>query len=96
MLPGVRPSICLASSPTARTCLRAPDVGDRHHRRLVEDDAAALDVHEGVGGPEIDRHVGGKQTQHLPNHCGHKTNVDDGALPFRRAACPPLNPAADQ
>ena len=32
MLPGVRPSICLASSPTASTCLLPADVGDGDHR----------------------------------------------------------------
>ena len=33
-------------------------VADRHHGRLVEDDAAALDVDQRVGRAEIDRHVG--------------------------------------
>ena len=43
--------------------LLAADGGDRHDRRLVEDDAAALDVDQRVGGAEIDRHVGGKQAE---------------------------------
>ena len=37
--------------------LDAVDRLDRHHRRLVEDDPAAPDVHERIGGPEVDRHV---------------------------------------
>ena len=32
---------------------------DRHHRRLRQDDAAAADVDQRVGSPEIDRHVAG-------------------------------------
>jgi hypothetical protein len=30
---------------------------DRHHRRLVQDDAAATDIDHGVRGSEVDRHV---------------------------------------
>src|SRR6478609_4782096 len=53
MLPGVRPSICFAARPTAW-------MADRDHGRLIEHDALAPDVDEGVGGAEIDREVGGK------------------------------------
>ena len=37
--------------------LDAVDRLDRDHRRLVEDDAAAADVDERIGGSEVDRHV---------------------------------------
>src|ERR1700674_5944715 len=36
----------------------------RDHRRLVEDDAAAADVDERVGGPEVDADGGGPDPQH--------------------------------
>src|SRR3954471_2543825 len=47
MLPGVRPSICLAARPTALIVffpLGPPLLTDRDHRRLVEDDALAANV----------------------------------------------------
>ena len=68
MLPGVRPTICLASSPTARTWRRPRLVAMRHHRRLVQDDARALDVDQRVGGAEIDRHVRGEQAEQSREH----------------------------
>ena len=37
--------------------LDAVDRLDRHHRRFVEDDPAASDIDQGVGGTEVDRHV---------------------------------------
>jgi hypothetical protein len=43
--------------------LASLDAGNCNHRRLVEDDAAALDVHEGVGGAEVDRHVRRQQAE---------------------------------
>jgi hypothetical protein len=43
--------------------LLALDLGDRHHRRLVQDDARALDVDQGIGGAQIDRHVGGQEPE---------------------------------
>ena len=46
----------------------ALDAGDRHHRRLVEDDAAPFYIDQGVGRAEIDRHVGRQQTQHSSKH----------------------------
>ena len=63
MLPGVRPSISLASLPTARTFLgplRRRLHGD--HARLVRDDAATLDERERRGRPEIDGQVVGKHS----------------------------------
>ncbi len=46
----------------------APDAGDRHHRRLVQDDTSPLHIDKGVRRAEIDRHVGGQQTQHSSDH----------------------------
>src|ERR1700694_3385344 len=46
----------------------ALDAGDRHHGRLVQDDAAPLHINEGVCRAEIDRHVGRQQTQHSSKH----------------------------
>ena len=55
MLSGVRPIIRLASWPTARI---SPVVAfSATTRRLVEQDAAAADVDQRVGGAEVDRHV---------------------------------------
>ena len=78
MLPGVRPSIMLGFVADRQDLLAALDAGDRDDRRLVEDDAAALDIDEGIGRPEIDRHVGGQQTQHLTNHCQDGSKVAAG------------------
>ena len=64
MLPGVRPSIILASSPTATTCLRPLHLGDRHDRGLVQDDAAVtLTVDQGVCRTQVDGHVGGEHAE---------------------------------
>ena len=46
----------------------ALDACDRDHRRLVQDDAAPFHVNEGVCRAEVDRHVGGQQTQHSAKH----------------------------
>jgi hypothetical protein len=58
MLPGVRPSISLAS-PDGEHLLAAARVAlDGDDRGLAGDDALALHVDEGVGGrPEIDREI---------------------------------------
>ena len=55
MFPGVRPSIALASLPTASTVLSA--WLDRDDRRLVQDDALAPHVDEGVRRAQVDGHV---------------------------------------
>ena len=61
MFPGVRPSIILASRPTASTLLRVLAVfPHRHHRRLGEHDALPFDVHQGVGGAQIDGQIIGE------------------------------------
>ena len=63
MLPGVRPSISLASLPTASTFLGPCD--RRLHgddARLVRDDAAALDERQRRGRPEVDGQVVGKHS----------------------------------
>ena len=39
----------------------AVDGLDRHHRWLVEDDAAILDIDQRIGGAEVDRHVLGTE-----------------------------------
>ena len=48
--------------------LAAFDAGDRDDRGLVQDDAAALYIDECIGCAEVDRHVGGQQTQHSSEH----------------------------
>ena len=40
-------------------------LGDGDHRRLVEDDAAALDIDQRIGGPQVDRHVRGHPPRQL-------------------------------
>jgi len=68
MLPGVRPSISFASSPTAKDLFPAADAGDRHHRWLVQDDPAPFHVDDGVCRAEVDRHVGRQKTKHSSKH----------------------------
>ena len=53
--PGVRPSIRLASMPTAWTSPVRESIATT--RRLGQHDAAAAHVDERVGGAEVDRHV---------------------------------------
>ena len=65
MLPGVRPSISLAS--LADRLDLAGDPVDRHDRRLRDDDALALGVDQRVRGAEVDREVARQEAQ-----------VDDG------------------
>jgi len=48
--------------------LLAFDLGDSDHRRLVEDDAAAFHIDEGIGRAEVDRHV---RRQHAENSREH-------------------------
>ena len=63
MLPGVLPSICLASRADRLDRLlavRAAFLADRDHRGLVEHDALAAHVDQGVGGAEVDRQVAGE------------------------------------
>ena len=48
--------------------LLALDLGDGDDRRLVQDDAAALDVDQRVRRAEIDRHVGGEHAQQIAEH----------------------------
>ena len=55
IVPGVRPSIRLASTPTA--CTSPGPLVDRDDRRLGEDDPASADVDERVRRAEIDGHV---------------------------------------
>ena len=55
IVPGVRPSMRFASTPTACTSPRA--LVDRDHRRLGEDDAATAHVDERVRRAEVDGHV---------------------------------------
>ena len=71
MLPGVRPSMFLASVPTASIFLppRRRLVADRDDRGLVEDDALAAHVDEGVGGAEVDREVVGEVAPEVLEHC---------------------------
>src|SRR5664280_537530 len=41
---------------------------DGHHRGLVQDDAPAADVDQGVGGTEIDRHVTAEKRKTVVAH----------------------------
>ena len=58
MRPGVRPSIWRAWRADGHDAVVGRRVGD--HRRLVEHDAAALDVHQHVGRAQIDADVLGE------------------------------------
>ena len=62
MCPGVRPSMFLASEPTATMILPPRDglVLHRDDRRLVEHDAFVAHVDQCVGGAQIDRQIAGK------------------------------------
>ena len=69
MLPGVRPSIILASLPTARTDFLPPRVVMvATTDGFVEDDAAALDIDQRVRGPQIDGHVARKRAKKTAEH----------------------------
>ena len=59
MWPGVRPSMFLASVPTASMILPPRDglLANRDDRRLVEHDALAADVDQRIGGAQIDRQI---------------------------------------
>ena len=59
MFDGVRPIIRLASAPTAKRAAVLDVDGD--DGGLVQHDAATTDVHERVGGAEVDGHVTAKQ-----------------------------------
>ena len=63
MLPGVRPIMRLASTPDGDD-LAVVGV-ERDHARLVEHDAAAAHVDEGVGRAEVDRHVTAEECQRI-------------------------------
>jgi hypothetical protein len=63
MLPGTLPSMALASWPDGLDDLlavRAAFVADGDDRGLVEHDALAAHVDQGVGGAEVDGEIGGK------------------------------------
>jgi hypothetical protein len=42
-------------------------LADRHHRRLIEHDALAAHVDQGVGGAEVDREIVGEIAAQKPN-----------------------------
>jgi len=70
MLPGTLPSICLASVPTAadQSASNWPAfLRDGDYRWLVEHDALAAHVDQGVGGAEVDRKVVRKIAAQEPN-----------------------------
>ena len=67
--PGVRPSISLASSPTAMNMATA----FAHSAIATTDgsfknDAAAFHINQSVGCAEIDRHVGGHPAEECSKH----------------------------
>ena len=66
MLLGVRPSISLASLPTASTSPRFHfSVGllDSHDRGLIDDDAFAFGIGQSIGGAEVNREISGEQAK---------------------------------
>ena len=63
MLPGVRPSICFAASPTSwitRLPFGSAFLPDRDDRGLVQHDSLAAHVDQRVRRPQIDREIGGE------------------------------------
>ena len=77
MLPGVLPSIALASWPTAWMVflpLRAAFLADRDDRGLVEHDALAAHVDQRVGGAEVDREVGREVADGRTPNMGRKSS----------------------
>ncbi len=48
--------------------LLAAFVDDGDDRRLIQNDAAALDVNQRVRGPEVDRHIAGKHAEETTKH----------------------------
>ena len=84
IVPGVRPSIRLASSPTAWT---SPGrLVDRDHRRLAEHDAAPAHVDERVGGAEVDGHVATAEAREVIEDAHASTG--DPLYPARFRASP--------
>src|SRR5690606_33454952 len=51
-----------------KNLLLAPAGRDRHHGGLVEDDAAAFDVYQGIGRAEVDGHIGRHETHQTREH----------------------------
>jgi hypothetical protein len=64
MLPGVRPSICFAASPTSWITRYRWDrlLTYRHDRRFIQHDALPADIDQRVGGAEVDREIAGEIT----------------------------------
>ena len=63
MLPGVRPSICFAASPTSwitRLPLGPPSWRIDTTEGSFKHDALAADVDQRVGGAEVDREIAGE------------------------------------
>jgi hypothetical protein len=48
--------------------LLALDLGDGNDRRLVQDDAAAFDIDEGVRRTQVDRHIRGEHSEKTSEH----------------------------
>ena len=84
MCSGVRPIILFGfDADRERTTVARVD---RDDRRLVEHDAAAAHVDEGVGGAEVDRHVAAEQS--CVERFAHASSPSDGRY-ARRLASPP-------
>ena len=64
----------------------ALDRGDRDDRGFVQNDAAAFDIYQGIGGAEVNRHVGGHPTQKRSKHVFYYSNMihNAGRRPGRR------------
>jgi hypothetical protein len=68
MLPGVRPDHQFRLLSDGEDLSLALDAYDCDRRRLIQDDTAPFHVNDGVCCAEVDRHVGGQQTQHSAKH----------------------------
>jgi hypothetical protein len=67
MCPGVRPSMFLASAPTATMILPPRSVLDGDDGGFVQDDALATDVDQRVGRAQVDGQVTGEIAAQLLN-----------------------------
>src|ERR1035437_4162982 len=55
-------------------------LGHGHDRGFVEDDPLAADVHQSVGGTEVDPHVGGPQPEYGINHAHEGSRLSERPL----------------
>ena len=68
MLPGVRAQHHLGVVADRANLFLAAAIDRGDDGRLVEDDAASLDVNQGIRGPEIDRHIARQCAEKTAEH----------------------------